>query len=212
MKNIFLLFTCVALLFVSCDGDAIDGEQGSVTLNFKADYNGQSLMLNENYNLNGDTILFTTFKYYVSNLSMGNQEFADILLIDAANDDNTYHYELPVGNYDNIEMGLGVDAIDNAKSPSIYANEHPLSFMQNNYWGMLNSYVFIKIEGFFIQNGVQTPIAYHVGSDPYYRNFSAAQNLQIVQNTNQTIDVVVDVNNVLQNVNLPTDADTHTVN
>jgi hypothetical protein len=215
MKRIFILVAFVSLLvFTGCNKE----EEGTLELRFNSKFNGLPLQLNTPYPFQNGLIEFTMVQYYVSNLAVEDKDgtsnipLKDVDLINASSN-NVLNYQLPAGAYKNVRIGLGLDEVMGASEPSSFGTQHPLSLNQNNYWMMTQSYIFVKIEGFFTINGQRLPLVYHLGDESFYRTIQTSSKAFSIHDENiTTVTVNFNVNGVFNGVNLPQQDNTHTTN
>ena len=215
MNKLLSVFIAAFLILSSCNKDG----EGNLAIQFNPKFENQAFDLNQVYLFNGDSIEFTVAQFYVSDVSTENKDgnesilLKDVALINFENETNDLVFTMPEGAYKNIHLGLGLNPVQNATDPSTYPEEHPMSLLASNYWMMSNSYIFLKIEGRHIENGVITPFAYHVGTDPFFRNY-ANTNRSYSINKDATTTLIADVNfaDILFTLTLPEDNDTHTSN
>lgn len=212
MKSItyFLLFS--VLLLTSCEkktGNTIVDELGSVAVTFKANYGGETFMVNEVYDYNGTQIRIQTLQFYVSEMSLGSEdndaEVDEIQFLDFNDLTTTTLAEegivvgsnnVPVGAYPGINMGIGVLPEYNVQKPDLFASTHPLSNTAT-YWADWNSYIFLKLEGSMDTDGDgmfdDVNFVYHVGSDETYEGIEIDQNLSLTVDENMELTVLLDV-------------------
>ena len=207
MKMIRTLSTLVvfSMLFVSC-GE----EEQDLTINFKLTYDGEPLVMFDNYEYpTGKTINFTRFSFYISELELISggtaTELVDVDYIDLtmANIDESkskegYDYtirNMEDLNYDGIRFNIGLTPAMNATLPSEYSSSHPLA-LTSEYWVNWMSYIFAKIEGnmdFDEDGSLEQGIALHLGAD------AALRNVEITNlNSQNNIDITIDLKNVFE--------------
>jgi len=114
----------------------------------------------------GDTLTFTTFRFYVSNIRLKKSDGTwwaqpdSYYLVDAAVTDGSLMKitNIPVGTYTAMEYTLGVDSARNVSG----ANTGALSLSNGMYWDWNSGYIMLKAEG----NSPQAPnggFAFHLG-------------------------------------------------
>ncbi len=119
------------------------------------------------------------FKFYLSNISVVNTAgksilLKDVVIADASEVDGmTFTFAAPAGSYDKMTVGVGLDAVLNAKDPVSFSPEEPLSAAQAMYWSWATKYRFIRIDARANQNGAigdtnDILVAYHPGADALY--------------------------------------------
>lgn len=160
------------------------------------------------------------FRLYLAEIEVkgtdGTKEVSSIELVDPASDlDNSFSVTIEEGDYQSLEMGFGVDAIQNDMDPGSFANEHPLSAYQSMYWSMLK-YRFAKFEGNATsritgQNNIL--VAFHPGTDDLYQQLSFDLNINIRDGATTEILMRLDINDFLDGpggqIDLATEPQTH---
>ena len=188
MKNVILFITFSSLLLITSCGkeNTTPIDTAEINLSFRANYTGETLVLNENYLYNGMPIRFTRINFYISNLVIvnddGETDLTEIQFIDLTQTHrNPIDSEIgtvmsfsnvPVGSYNQLKFGVGVPVDLNKTNPSDYSTTHPLGADNSGeYWEAWDSYIFAKIEGQFDVNGDgfdadDINFAYHTGGRP----------------------------------------------
>lgn len=152
----------------------------------------------ENFYSIGDTIPFSNgyelylskFKFYLSNFTLVHEDgrtyqFKDLILGDFSESASLqFRDSVPLGKFTELRFSLGLDPETNNLQPEDFAQEHPLSTYNQMYWTMLK-YRFAIFEGKAnlsgqLGNSDDALIAYHPGTDPLYKEFSAPVELNIV--------------------------------
>ncbi len=216
------LFTFILILLGigACKKD----QEGSLTLHFKAFYDGQPLpMFVTKPFTTPDQLQFTHLSLLVSDLVLLDQssteDLKDIELVDLSFDDISSADEgysiqidnLPAKSYTGIRFGIGVPPDQNAKSPSDFASSHPLS-KTTYYWEAWNSFIFMKTEGRLdtIGNGAfDTGFAFHTGSDNLYRVVEGTIPISIEEGKNKEIDIVIDYKDILEGIDIKLNPQNH---
>ena len=219
MRNL-LLFTFLSIVFMvsSCDKNEPQVEPASdIELNFNANYEGELLLLEKEYNYEGDIpIKFAQFNFYIANVALikqngGEIEETELLEIDFVDFPHNFNEaaeaekgqtvrinEIPVGEYDGIRIGFGVPADLNRTKPNDYSSESVMS-KSSHYWDGWSSYIFSKIEGkadidkdgaFETNDG--EGLAYHMGTDDVYTTRTIFENLTLTEN--QTLNLQLNIN------------------
>ena len=186
LSSILALSFLTLALFSSCDKFK---KTGTVELQFRAYYDGQPLVMLEEYGYN-DTldILFQRFNFYISDMaaipSEGNQEakLVDIDFVDFDAVDNLAKAEegyvikiekVRADDFKSVFIGLGIPADLNATKESDYPDSHPLG-KESHYWTAWESYIFSMINGKVDTDGDgvfdDSSVLYHCGSDAVYRS------------------------------------------
>lgn len=150
----------VSLLFVSCKKDKDEAPQkspdtGQVTMTFTHVFGSAALPFSLNQQFvhpkTGDTLTYTTLKYYVTRIRLqrdnGNwfSQPASYHLMDlnGTNSLSLVLNDIPAGTYTTLEYTLGVDSATHASGMQT-GDLDPLKGM---YWDMNKGYIMIKAEG-----------------------------------------------------------------
>lgn len=174
-----VLFAAVAGMFTfsSCDRDDDDdvtptptGTTGSLKFHVENLFDTVPFELGStNYiTANGDTVNFSMYKYYISNIKLirpdGSRyaETESYHLINAA-DTNTLEFTIanvPNGAYSGIEFMIGVDSLRNVSG----AQTGALDPANGMFWTWSTGYIMAKMEGSSPQSGAASnSIVYHIG-------------------------------------------------
>ncbi|HVM88990.1 MAG TPA: MbnP family protein [Puia sp.] len=159
--------------------------------------------LNRYLNANGDSFYITTFKYYISNITLTktNDETITIpdsyLLVNAA-DSSTFTQQLPdvpAGKYKNISFIIGVDSLRNFSG----AQTGCLDPAKGMFWTWKNGYIFVKMEGYSPQSSdKKNRLVFHIGGaiapNNTIRNFSQILPKKIKLKQGHEKQIGVDVN------------------
>jgi hypothetical protein len=181
MKRIYsLAIAASALLFIasSCEKDdppppPVD-ETGKIDLYWEQLWgsNLEEFSLNKTliHTKTGDTMTFTTFKFYISNIRLKKadgswwaQENSYYLVDQSKTESRTITIDkIPPGDYTEIEIMLGIDSLHNTQG----AQSGALSPANGMFWDWTTAgYIFLKAEGNSPQSSSGT-YAYHLGG--YY--------------------------------------------
>ncbi len=223
MRLFFLLAitTCV-VGFSSCKED---NPEGTLTLHFKAVYDGQPLQTFTTHPFEGiQQIQFTHLSMMVADLQLVNgssvKDLDDIELVDLSFDNLAAAeagYTLTIrnvtaGSYDGINFGLGVPPDLNQKKPADFSSGSPLS-KTGYYWVAWNSYIFSKTEGRLdtLGNGaLDLGFAMHTGSDALYRAGQGTLPIVIEEGKTTNMNILLDYKNLLQGVDIKSHPQNHT--
>lgn len=216
MKKYLVIF--VALITLSLNSCKDDNE-GDLVLDFNARINSTNLEFNRYYDMDGDSVRFEIFKFYISDYSILNKDgdaslpLGDVYLVDFENEASTsITNTLEVQSYKNPSFRLGLSNTQNATDPSTYESSHPLSLNQGNYWLMSNSYIYFKIEGYYREGGVEYPFVYHVGFDDLFADINVERSFSVQANAKTTLLANIDINSLFDNIDFATESNTHTTN
>ena len=237
MRNLLLLtFLSIILMSSSCDNTTPQIEQTSdVNLNFKANYDNELLLLEEEYAYAQDMpIKFSQFNFYIANIALVKQNGSDfdeteLLEIDfvdfphnineadeAEKGQNILLNNIPVGEYDGIKIGFGVPADLNRTKPNDYGSSNPLSHASHgstHYWDGWSSYIFSKIEGKAdmdyngeFETNNNEGLTYHMGTDDVYTTRTIFENIQLKENETLELQLNIDVKKLFKMPNPDFDA------
>lgn len=208
MKHLLLaglVFSGLMLLAGCGDNqDCCQPPSSDLTITFKALYDGQPLEKYKDYDYDTYRVQFSRFNTYMADITLlnnsGETRIADIAWVDFTPDlapDNKA-VEVPItfknvpdGSYSGIRLGYGVPPDLNAKQPSDFPANHPLS-RENEYWLGWKSYIFNKIEGQvdLNNNGIYDGgLVYHCGSDAVYRTYTFNQPIIAGPGANITVEL-----------------------
>jgi len=214
MKTFYsiLFLALFTLIFSSCKKET----EGTLAIDFVTRFNQQPLALNSKYPFQNGEIEFTMVNFYVSNISVEDKDgigkipLKDVDLVKMGSN-STLNFTLKEGAYKNLFLGLGLDEILDSTDPSMYGNDHPLGINQNNFWLMSNSYIYVKIEGFFYVNGDKLNISYHLGDTSFYKTLTSTNAFSIYANNTTNKKVILNLEQFFNNVIIEDNLSTHTV-
>ena len=126
---------------------------------------------------NGDTLSFSTFKYYISNIKLISQEGDTIEVEDSYHlvkstemmAMTTFNLTIPKGQYEFIIFSLGVDSTANMDETIIKGDLNPSS---NMVWNWSIGYKFLLIEGGYNHNSSNGKFLYHIGLNSNYTTYT----------------------------------------
>lgn len=223
MKKFLFLAIVISVFGISSCKE--DDPTGTLTLHFKALYDGQPLQTFTTHPFDGvQQIQFTHLSLMVSDLQLlkgsSVKDLNDIELVDLSFDtpagaDAGYTLSIPnvsTGSYDKIGFGIGVPPDLNQKKPADFPSSSPLS-LTGYYWVAWNSYIFSKTEGRLdtLGNGsLDLGFAMHTGSDALYWTGQGAVPIVIEDGKETNLDVLIDYKSVLQGVDIKSHPQNHT--
>jgi hypothetical protein len=205
MKKLIVLIAAVLFTATACEEDNKESKEGMVKLSVEL-YNGtERVMIDDTVSLQDYNFYISLFRLYLAEIQISgsgsNHEISSIELVDPASTDaNSFSAAVPEGDYSSLELGFGVDAVQNDMDPGSFPNEHPLSSYQSMYWSMLK-YRFAKFEGF--ADDRSTPqndnigIAYHPGTDALYHKESYPLDIKVRDGQTTEIMMRMDINDLL---------------
>ncbi len=179
IKTIAITVLAATVLLTNCKKDDTGGT-GVLELEFENSANGNLLKFNTNYTNNkGETMQFTSFKYYVSNIKLTDSKGGvftipkneSYFLIDESKPVSKIVrlQNIPAGDYKNVSFTIGVDS---AKSVAPLAERtgvlDPTGNNADMYWEWNSGYIFVKAEGTCAQivadsNNPNKQFFYHIG-------------------------------------------------
>ena len=177
MKNILnaAFALAVMMMAVACKKDEVTpvtdnptpSTTGSVNVELEHLIQDLPMVLNQQYILNnGDTMSFSTFRYYVSNIQLVKADGSKW------SEPNSYHLvdlsdessalltlnDVPMADYTGVNLMIGVDSLHNVSG----AQEGALSVANGMFWSWNTGYIFIKMEGTSTQS-MNDAFTYHIG-------------------------------------------------
>ena len=208
MKKLILL--ALPLLFVaqSCHTDN-SVSTGNLNLKFKPTFNAKPFVINQIYTINGKNVRFTRFQIYTTRYcSSATADCSNAVFVNFTSlDDSTKaakglssQLSFTAANYTTLDIGLGVDAKSNAKTPKDYTSTNPLS-SYDDYWADWNSYIFFKLEGLMDKDGdgkFETGISLHTGSNECFRSFTLNKTFSVPDNGSVDLNFEVNLNTILR--------------
>jgi hypothetical protein len=179
MKKTIFAIASIAVLFTACKKDPVEevtptptpaATTGSISLNFEHMVDTNALTLNTvNYvTANNDTVYFTKFKYYISNVKFTKSDGSIFtepesyhLIDEASAATKTFSVtNVPFGNYTSVSFMIGVDSLRNVSG----AQTGALASTNGMFWDWNSGYIMAKLEGHSNQSGASSKdILYHVG-------------------------------------------------
>jgi hypothetical protein len=211
MKKVILLATLLlfSITWVGCNDNDDDPKpvtaKTTLSMSFKTTAAGNVININDTFpDFLGRSTALQTFKYYLSNIQLldANQNshlFKNVLLVDYNNHSTTFSAEVPAGNYQQIKIGIGLDAEQNASDPANFENTHPLATSQNTYWSWAAKYKFIQIDGKTDLNGdgsLEQLFGYHTGLDTMYATTTIDHAFEVKAQQNTHLSFRLDMNEV----------------
>lgn len=191
LNSTAIAVTILCLTFTACkkDNNTTPVSQPEVTTgDFKLEFEHIWLTPATEFALNtafihpvtGDTLTFSTFKYYVSNIRLKKTDgtwWSDkesYFLIDASvpNSNVLNLKNVPSGSYTQMEYTLGVDSLRNVSG----AQTGALSLDNGMFWSWNSGYIMLKAEG-TTPNAASGSFAFHLGG------FQGANNIVTTRST-----------------------------
>lgn len=218
MKNKLILAAILLSLIsvTSCKKEPAITGKGSVTIHFDNRAGASDFAFSTNYTTAlGETVNFSTFKYYVSNFVLVKGDGSTYVipqnetyhLIDESVDSSTEitFDNIPAGDYNSLKYIIGVDSLRSTTDVSQRTGDlDPAGVGADMYWSWNSGYIFFKIEGTSPQSTeMGNMFMYHIGGYGGYsssitnniRNvsISSAEAIQVRESKNPEVHVYADV-------------------
>lgn len=175
MKNLFIsaAFVVAALSMSSCkkdDDTTPTSTTGTVEINMAHRWGNSTtnFLLNMElvHPMTNDTLTFTTFKYYVSNIKFKKADGTwythpeSYFLVDLSTSGSEILSipNVPIGEYTDMEYTMGVDSLRNVAG----AQTGALAVSNNMFWSWNSGYIMVKAEGTSPNSGSGS-FAFHLG-------------------------------------------------
>ena len=213
-----LLLVAVA----ACKSD--DEKEGSLTIRFKALYDGQPLQTFQAVPfVGGQRVDFSTLTALISDLKLDHssgEEFLDeVELVDMSFDvlqdaEEGYVMQftgLPARAYDGIQFWVGLPPELNHKKPADFPSSHPLS-NTGYYWVAWDSYIFSKTEGRVDTLGtgpLNLNFAYHTGSDDLLLGLQGPIPIVIEEGGHEELNIFIDYKDLLAGIDIKSNPQNH---
>ncbi|MCP4522088.1 MAG: hypothetical protein GY827_10425 [Cytophagales bacterium] len=188
MKKIIKYFV-IALVSIfaltSCTEEDVVTD-GTVVLKISNVADDAPLVLDKNYtNANGDQFSIENIKYYLSNVTLTNEdgttyEVPDSYhLIDNISEDITLT-DIPLGTYTDISFSIGVDAVANSST----AQPGDLDPSNEMAWNWDTGYKFFLLEGRYIsKSDEEGTFTFHIGKNANYKTLKFTKTITIEENS-----------------------------
>jgi hypothetical protein len=174
MKNLYFICALVAVTLVISSCKKEDKETtttaGKVEIHMAHRWENSTtnFLLNMElvHPMTNDTMTFTTFKYYVSNIKLKKADGTwyvhpeSYFLVDLATTGSEILSipNVPTGEYTDMEYTLGVDSLRNVSG----AQSGALAVSNNMFWSWNSGYILVKAEG-TSPNSTSGSFAFHLG-------------------------------------------------
>ena len=137
------------------------------------------------------------FQFFLSNIRLAGRTGAyvepDSYHLVRFDDAEAIHvvtlHDVPPGDYDRIEFGIGVD-------PAANRSIEPRGDLDPNgrmAWTWDVGYKFVLLEGALVRDGVRTPLVYHVGFDENYKRISSRFDAELLATGDATLNFRVNL-------------------
>lgn len=183
MKKHIFVISILGLIIISCKKDKTDDhvhppveEKATVEVHLENRVGSLGFFLNENYvTAQGDTVKFTTFKYYVSNFefikadgsvyTVPKDSCYFLVKADDSESQELVIKDLPAGDYKGIRFIIGVDSLKSAAPVDQRTGALDVTgAAADMYWSWNTGYIFVKAEGTSPQSADSLKrFKYHIG-------------------------------------------------
>lgn len=222
----YILFLTAFVILFSCGDDELDTVD---RLDFSYDFtiDGEPITLGESYTLNGSTVMFEVANYYIHGMRLANDDSGVIIA------DEATHFlagvtqgasatitDLRPTAITKARIIIGVDEVLNAQTETDFterAADDPLGLKDPAmHWNWNSGYKFVRFDGEVDTDGdgvVDTPIAYHIGSNPFRKTLELNTDISL-ESGNNSLNFSFDLNQFFANVDFQVEEnwDTHTGN
>lgn len=183
MKKFILGLSVLTLGLFSCDEEVVtpevEAERATVSLKIEHHFNGVKVNLTDDFvTANNDTINFSEFKYFLSNLTLGAEGKEDVTptdsyyLIDLA--DGAIQYEkienLDPADFSSLKISVGVDSVANHSVVNGSGDLDPAG-ADGMIWAWATGFKFIRTEGSYKNGEATGDFVLHLGGDANYKTF-----------------------------------------
>lgn len=219
--KVFLKVFVFAFLVIGLMSGCKKDEFGSVSLTFKAEYDGAPLVMFQgyDYDLKND-IQFSTVTFFLTDLELLKADGGSFLIegtqlveMNATNQANATagtvvsFNDIPAGDYTGFRFGIGVPSDLNSMSPADFSSGNDLS-NAGYYWDPWGSYIFSKTEGMLDTTRTGTfdfGWLVHTGSDALYRTLEAGAPVNVTKDQSQNFNLIIDYRAMLKAGAVPFD-------
>jgi len=194
------------------------------TLDIEFDFKlgNQAFEINRIYNINGYNTAFKEFQLYVSKVQLIRSDQSTIDFEGLYPLINTINPSFSLGDsyletYERIQFNVGVDAAANTLiATHLNDSNHPLYIQSPDTMHLTinEGYIFLKIVGKVDRNGDGIPnenevFDFRIGSNALLQSIDLLINKTLSQ-AEETIQLEIDIETLLNNVDLQTERKTHT--
>ncbi len=194
-----VVFLCLQCIILSSQN------KNEIKVLFQPIFASIPLTLDSTYLLDSKKIKFSTFKFYISNIQILNNEKIvfnesnSFHLFDASDiKSQSFTFQVPKGmSFTNLKFNFGIDSLTNL-SGAMGGDLDPTKGM---YWTWQSGYINFKIEGTSDACiNKRKEFQYHLGG--YQFPFSALQKISLDIKSKNTLFILVDVKKIVETFNL----------
>ncbi len=194
----------VFFFFLMTNAKLLSQKAENFEIDFEPTFLSTQLHLNQYYKTNqDDSIQFTSFKFYISNLALVNENEVvwklnpGFYLIDLE-DSNSFKIKSVIPEnmiYNQITFDLGIDSLTNVSG----ALGGALDPTQGMYWTWQSGYINLKLEGNCNQSlQSNNEFIFHLGG--YQSPFNAIQKISLQTKKQSTYQIGIELNNWISEV------------
>lgn len=187
-------------LFMVCFSGLFIFSQENVKISFIPLYEGQKIELNSKMKSENESLIeITTLRFYVSNISLSNENMVwnDVIPAHLIDLEDSSTMVIQAGNIDaeSIRFLVGIDSITNV-SGILDGDLDPIKGM---YWSWNSGYINFKLEGKSTQfNENSGSFEYHIGG--YLPPFKTVQEIYLpIDETEKIIEIEIELSSFLNN-------------
>ncbi len=221
--NYFLFFLSITSISLSsCKKDEetqtptpTPSPTGMFKVEFEHGFDGAEFSFDTSYtDASGDTLIFTKFDYYISNVKLTKTDGTiwsqpDSYFLIKSNDDLSRLISIssvPAGGYTGITFTVGVDSTHNVSG----AQTGALNPANDMFWAWNTGYIFIKAEGTSSASTMGGVFEYHIGGYQTANNTNCIRTvnlsfgggtLTIAPNTAPQIHLSIDLSKLFNGTN-----------
>ncbi len=202
-------------MFAACKSDPSPTPEcgdSNIKIIAKALYGGDPLVLYQAVDYpQGFKVKFSRADFMIKGLklsgSSGELAYKDSVFIlqftdtevEKAKLGNAISFDQCDGNFNELKLGVGLNKDLNAKKPSDFPSSHPLA-NAFYYWDAWKSYIFMKIEGKYDQDGdgnFEGSFVYHIGTDDLYKLITMPISLNAQTGKSNSLELDIDLKDIL---------------
>ncbi|RPE12248.1 hypothetical protein EGT74_01440 [Chitinophaga lutea] len=190
MKLQARLFFALCIVFMACKKEK--QEQGTLLITFNNVVNGASLSLNTSSYTNsaGEAFTVSTFKYYISNITLTRLDNSQLQLPDgyylvdeSKPASKTIRIPAPKGEYRGFSFLVGVDSTRNVSG----AQTDALDPVHGMFWSWNSGYIMARMEGTSPASGAAgQALTFHIGG--FKGPYNAVRRVTLVSPISLTVN------------------------
>ena len=180
MKKLLLPLLALMSLLSCNDPEIVDPEKATVRLKMEHHFNGTPIDFDSEFVTSyGDTIQFSVFKYYLSNLVFMDDEGNEFALEESyylvsTEESNIQEIEisdLEAGDFTSFKLSVGVDSVANSSITDASGDLDP-NGADGMIWNWNVGYKFVNTEGTYKNDSTSGSFVLHLGKDENYKTFN----------------------------------------